>query len=133
AKAHYWRVMAWIASGRLSEAVAALEPSMSGPDEVRAIASVLLALAFARGDSRDKARIIYDRLRQYALNNYFPPFYLALIAANLGENEQAYDWLDKAYQERSGWMPWLTQEPLLDGLRQDARFSEIRRRVGVEF
>jgi serine/threonine protein kinase len=132
AKAQYWRVMAWIANERLTEAAAALEPSMSGPDDVRAIASVLLALAYARGDKHDMARDIYDRLRQFAGNNYFPPFYLAVIAANLGESDQAFDWLDKAYQERSGWMPWLNQEPLLDGLRQDARFSDLSRRVGLE-
>lgn len=132
AKAQYWRVLAWIVTDRLAEATAALEPSMSGPDDVRAIASVLLAITFARGGNREKAQIIYDRLRQYAVNNYFPPFYLALIAASLGETDQAFEWLDKAYQERSGWMPWLKHEPLLDGLQQDARFNDLLRRVGLE-
>jgi serine/threonine protein kinase/tetratricopeptide (TPR) repeat protein len=131
AKARYWRVMAWIAGGRLGEAVVDLEPAMSAPDEVRAIASVMLAVAFARGGNRDKAQIIYERLRQYAVNNYFPPFYLALMAANLGETDQAFEWLDKAYQERSGWMPWLNHEPLLDSLNRDSRFSDLLRRVGV--
>jgi tetratricopeptide (TPR) repeat protein len=132
AKAQYWRILAWIASDRLSEAAAALEPSMSGPDEVRAIASVLMAVTFARGGNREKAQIIYDRMRQFAVNNYFPPFYLAVIAASIGENDQAFTWLEKAYQEHSGWMPWLKHEPLLDGLHEDARFNDLLRRVGLE-
>ena len=73
-----------------------------------------------------------DRLRQLAAKNYFPPFYFAVIAANLGDSEQAFEWLDKAYQERSGWMPWLKHEPLLDSLSQDARFNDLLRRVGLE-
>ncbi len=135
AKAHYWRVMAWLAGDRLTEAASFLEAAMSGPpdpDNTQTIASVLLALTYARAGRREQARHIYDRLRQFADDNYFPPYYFALIAANLGDSDQAFAWLDKAYQERSGWMPWLKHEPLLDSLSQDARFSELLRRIGLE-
>jgi len=135
AKALYWRVMAWIANDRLTEAAAFLETAMSGPsdsDDVRAIASVMLAVIYARGGALEQARLIFDSLRQFAAGNYFPPFYFAIIAAGLGDSDQAFAWLDKAYQERSGWMPWLKHEPLLDSLHQDARFNDLLRRVGLE-
>ncbi len=132
AKALYWRVMAWIAGDRRAAATTALEAAMSGPDETRVIASALLAVTYARAERQDEARAIYDRLQESATNSYFPPFYFALIAASLGEDDQAFAWLDKAYQERSGWMPWLKHEPLLDGLRQDPRFDDLLRRVGLE-
>jgi eukaryotic-like serine/threonine-protein kinase len=135
AKALYWRVMAWIANDRLTEAATFLEAALSGPsdiDDVQAIASAMLAVIYARGGAVEQARLIFDSLRQFAVNNYFPPYYFAVIAANLGDSDQAFVWLDKAYQERSGWMPWLKHEPLLDGLHQDARFNDLLRRVGLE-
>lgn len=132
AKALYWRAMAWIANGKLAEAGTFLEAAMSGPHEGRAIASVMLAVVCARAGRREQAQSIFDRLRQHAEKNYFPPFYFAAIAASLGDSDQAFAWLDKAYQERSGWMPWLKHEPLLDNLHQDSRFNDLLRRVGLE-
>jgi hypothetical protein len=75
---------------------------------------------------------MFDRLLEQAASEYFPPYYLAIIAANLGESEQAFAHLEKAYQERSGWMPWLKHEPLLDNLHTDSRFADLLRRVGLE-
>jgi serine/threonine protein kinase/Tfp pilus assembly protein PilF len=132
AKAHYWRAMAWIASDKLTEAGTFLEAAMSGPEESRAIASVLLAVVCARTGRREQAQGIFDRLRQYAEKDYFPPYYFAVIAASLGDSDQAFAWLDKAYQERGGWMPWLKHEPLFDCLHRDARFNDLLRRVGLE-
>jgi len=132
AKALYWRVVAWIANGALTEAGAFLEAAMSGPEDNRAIASVMLAVVRAREGRREQARAIYDELRQSAEKIYFPPYYFAIIAANLGDSNQAFAWLDKAYQERSGWMPWLKHEPLLDSLHRDTRFNDLLRRVGLE-
>jgi len=99
---------------------------------VQAIASVMLAVIYARGGALEQARLIFDSLRRFAAGNYFPPFYFAIIATGLGDSDQAFAWLDKAYQERSGWMPWLKHEPLLDSLHRDARFNDLLRRVGLE-
>ena len=132
AKALYWRTMAWIASGKLAESLAFLEAAMAAPGETRTIASVLMAVACARAGRREEAQQAFDQLLQHAASNYLPPFYLAVIAVSLGDSEQAFAWLEKAYQERSGWMPWLKHEPLLDGLQTDARFSDLLRRIGLE-
>jgi tetratricopeptide (TPR) repeat protein len=133
AKALYWRTMAWMASGKLAESLAFLEAAMATQsDEARVIAAVMLAVALSRAGRRAQAQQMFDRLLEQAASEYFPPYYLAIIAANLGESEQAFAWLEKAYQERSGWMPWLKHEPLLDSLHTDARFSDLLRRVGLE-
>ncbi len=52
-----------------------------------------------------------------------------LIYTGLGEHEQALKWLERAYQDRSGWMPFLQVEPRLDPLRDDPRFQDLLRRM----
>jgi hypothetical protein len=54
------------------------------------------------------------------------------LYARLGETEQALDWLEKAYQERSSWLLTIKNDPALDSLRSDLRFQELQRRVGFQ-
>ncbi|MGH9755415.1 MAG: TPR end-of-group domain-containing protein, partial [Blastocatellia bacterium] len=55
---------------------------------------------------------------------------IAAIYTGLGENDQAFEWLEHAYLDRSGWMIYLKVEPMLDSLRSDPRFIDLLRRVG---
>ena len=47
----------------------------------------------------------------------------------LGDLDQAFAWLDKAYDERSHWLLYLNVEPKFDLLRPDPRFAALRRRL----
>lgn len=47
----------------------------------------------------------------------------------LGELDAAFEWLEKAYQERRGWLAYLNIEPLLEGLRADPRFRRLVERM----
>jgi len=131
-KALYWRTMSWIASGKIKEAIEFTNAIMDKLPEARTISTLLLAIALARAGERAAAEQILAKIEAVAANTYVPPFYLAIIAANLGDKDRAFAWLEKAYQERSGWMPWLKLEPLFDGLRTDARFSDLLRRIGLQ-
>jgi hypothetical protein len=117
----------------MDEAISFLEIAMKLGGEAKALATIFLAVAYARAGRSDAARTIYAQLKERSESGeYLLPFYLGLIAASLGEDDQAFDWLDQAYRERSGWMPWLNHEPLQETLRPDARFSDLLRRVGLE-
>ena len=70
-------------------------------------------------------------IEHYGQTNYVPPYFLAMIHTSIGETDKAFYWLEKAYQERTGWMPWIKLEPRLDGLKTDARFSDMLRRIGL--
>jgi hypothetical protein len=56
---------------------------------------------------------------------------IAHLHTRLGENEQAFAWLDKAYEEHDMWLATLKVEPKWDSLRSDPRFQELERRVGL--
>jgi DNA-binding winged helix-turn-helix (wHTH) protein/TolB-like protein len=61
------------------------------------------------------------------------PFEMAIIYAQLGENDSAFKWLDEAIEIRAYSVSYLRVEPNLDPLRSDARFAEALRRVNLLF
>lgn len=60
---------------------------------------------------------------------YVSPFYVAIVYAGLGENDQAMAWLEKAYGDRSNAIIFLKVEPQLDTLRDSPRFHELQRKL----
>ncbi|HEX9162766.1 MAG TPA: tetratricopeptide repeat protein, partial [Thermoanaerobaculia bacterium] len=59
------------------------------------------------------------------------PFRMATYYALLGDRDNAFSWLDKAFQERSSRMTLLNVNPIFDGLRSDARFQALLAKVGL--
>ncbi len=62
---------------------------------------------------------------------YIAPIHMALVYVFLGDKDQAFEWLEKVYAERSGWMAHLRVDPRFDSLRSDPRYSDLLRRVGL--
>jgi hypothetical protein len=60
---------------------------------------------------------------------YVSPYVLATVHAALGDADQAFFCLDRAYDEGSHWLMYVNVAQLLDGLRPDPRFAELARRV----
>ena len=52
-----------------------------------------------------------------------------MMYAALGDADRAFEWLDRAYEERRGWLVYLNVEPMLDGLRADPRFRRLVERM----
>jgi Tfp pilus assembly protein PilF len=78
-----------------------------------------------------EARQVIAELLKLAQQSYLPPYPLAIVYAGLGEKDEAFAWLEKAYAEREAWMTYLNVYPVFDPLRSDARFAESLRRVGL--
>jgi TolB-like protein/DNA-binding winged helix-turn-helix (wHTH) protein/Tfp pilus assembly protein PilF len=83
-------------------------------------------------------RSAYDRSgmngfwrKELELAHYDHPFDFAILHAQLSENDQAFEWLEKAYAEREYRMVFLKVHPLLDGLHADPRFRSLVQRVGL--
>jgi TolB-like protein len=94
-----------------------------------AIAALSHASSLA-GKKADAKRYLED-LKEAARKRHVSPYFFALAYAGAGENEQVFAWLEKAYQERSGWLVNLSVEPGLDSVRADPRFNDFVRRVGL--
>jgi tetratricopeptide (TPR) repeat protein len=89
-----------------------------------------LGHAYAVAGHRAEALNALRRLDELATRRYVSNFARALIRVGLGENDRALELLELAFQEHSSGMVKLKVDPRLDPLRQDARFSDLLRRVG---
>ncbi|HJQ70409.1 MAG TPA: protein kinase [Blastocatellia bacterium] len=80
---------------------------------------------------RDEAVKVAEGLKRTAKEQYVSPYMMAIIYTALGDKEQAYEWLDKVYAERSYYVTWLKVDPVFDSLRADPRFIDFMRKVGL--
>ena len=89
---------------------------------------VLIAGGWNGHGRRAEAERIVNELRQRAKGSNLT-YQIADMYLGLGQKEEAFQWLEKAYAERSGWLTWTAIEPKLDPLRSDPRFADLLRRM----
>jgi Flp pilus assembly protein TadD len=65
-----------------------------------------LAHTYALAGNRSKATRLLGELKQLSKRKYVSPFTLALVLIGLGKTDEAFDWLEKAYQEHSSALPF---------------------------
>jgi len=117
-------------TGRFQESVAELKRARTIDANWPYIIAEL-GYAYAASGERSQAEIILEQLKERAAREYIDAILIANIYVGLGQKDQAFAWLEKAYQERSGLMPWLKGEPKWDPLRGDARFADLLRRISL--
>ena len=87
--------------------------------------------AFNAGGMQAYLRKEIELLEQQARHSYVSPVLIAMDYSSLHEKNRAFEWLEKAYQERSGWLLELKIDPVWDPLRSDPRLQDLMRRVGI--
>jgi len=83
-----------------------------------------LGWAYAMAGDRAKANVILQSLMRKQ-SAYVPPYDIGIIYGALGQRDQAFHWLRKAYNERDGQITYLPVDPEADPLRSDPRFRSI--------
>jgi Tfp pilus assembly protein PilF len=91
--------------------------------------NVTLALARARAGDLTYAEETLELLEQKRRDDYISPVELATLNIALGRNQDALDWIDKAYDERRGWLAYLNVHPVVDPLRGEPRFKQMVRKM----
>jgi serine/threonine-protein kinase len=128
--AHVYLGRAWLQSGRRAEAIAefrkALELSQGDTNEL-----AFLGQAYAAAGQTADARKILSDLKERSQQTYVQPIGTALIYSLLGEKNEAFDWLQRAFEDRSTSLVYLKVDPAWDTIRNDPRFAELQGRVGL--
>jgi hypothetical protein len=72
------------------------------------------------------------RSQDYSGSSPYFFFSSASFFAALGETDQVFAWLEKAFRERAPHLVYLKVSPKFDPVRQDPRFAELLRKIGLE-
>jgi serine/threonine protein kinase len=90
-----------------------------------------LAITYARMGRQPEAQNIRAQLLQAREKRYVSAPLIAAVSTALGDKEEAFHWLERAYEEHSGVLQWIAFLPEFRALRSDARFPHLLRRIGV--
>lgn len=90
-----------------------------------------LGITYARMGRTADARRVLEQLLQRRNTRYVSAPTIAAVYVSLGDKEQAFQWLDRAYQEHSGLLQWIAFLPQFKPLHGDARFERLLRQTGV--
>ena len=127
APAHWFLGQAYEQQRKYNEAISELQKAVNYSGG-RALMLGSLGHTYAVSGRTDEAQAVLTSLRDESRQNV-PALTFAFIHAGLGENDAAFEWLDRAYAERFGWLIFLNVDPKLDNLRPDPRFTDLLRRL----
>jgi tetratricopeptide (TPR) repeat protein len=130
--AHFWLGRVYATQKLYDQALAEFE---AGGPALREWQPMLAARGYLYGvwGRRSEALRVLEEFTNLARRGQFVTSYgVALVYAGLNEIEQAFVWLEKAYEERSHWLVWCRLDPRWDTLRSDPRFMALLRKVGLE-
>ena len=85
------------------------------------------ALAGMTGD----AKRLLAELKELSKQRYVSAYHMATIATGLGQTNEAFAWLEQAYEERACDLIYFKVTPILSGLHQDPRYADLVRRLGL--
>ncbi len=122
--------LSYAAKGQYDQAIQQAQRGVSmSPDSdfMRA----LLGAVYAMASQQDAARAILADLIERSTRSYVAPILVSWIYANLGEPDSAFEWLGKAYDERTCTLGPGIGYALYDGIREDPRFGELLHKLGL--
>lgn len=83
-----------------------------------------LGRAYALAGRREEAYKLLDELEELERQRYVSPYGRALIFLGLGD-DRVFEWLQRSYDDRAGWLMYLATDPRFDPLRPDERFRSL--------
>src|SRR2546428_10610280 len=101
--AYYYLGRAYQQKGRLPEAISSFQQAVELSNGVPPAMSGLSYACAAAGRKRE-AKEILAKLSQRSAERYIPAYDFAVVYAGLGDKENVFDWLGKAYLDRSSWL-----------------------------
>src|SRR5206468_5804725 len=113
--------------GNFAEAIALYTKAQ----EATRLPSSGLAITYVRMYEETEARNILAQLLQARETRYVSAPLIAAVSTALGDKEEAFRWLERAFAEHSGILQWIAFLPEFRPLHSDARFSHLLRRIGA--
>jgi TolB-like protein/DNA-binding winged helix-turn-helix (wHTH) protein/Flp pilus assembly protein TadD len=120
-----------VSDNRPEEAIPVLEKAVSVSDRSPGIMGVLVA-AYAHAGRRTDALRLLAELKTRNQKGYVPAAAFITAYLGLGDYDEAFVWLERAYQEQSNILQFLKVHPFFDPVRNDPRFVDLLHRIGLD-
>jgi tetratricopeptide (TPR) repeat protein len=91
-----------------------------------------LSHALVVSGKKDEALKILEELHEQSKQRYVPHYEIAMVYLALGEKDKGFEFLEKAYTERSSALVRINLDPRLDSLHSDPRYEALLERMGLE-
>ena len=114
--------------GMYEQAIAELSRARELSGGISETAS-LLGYVYAISGKRAEAMKVLVEITELSKQRYVPPYNLAMVYAGLGDKDRAFEWLEKAYEDRNQQLTLINAAPEFESLRSDHRFSRLLHRM----
>jgi len=112
------------------EAIAELENARANWKAV-SMPIAALAHAYAITGKKNEALDLLNQLIKQSKERFVSAYDIAAIHVGLGNANQAFEWLNRAYEERSGFLPYIKCDRRFDPLHSDPRYQKLLQRIGL--
>jgi eukaryotic-like serine/threonine-protein kinase len=127
--AHWFLGYAYEAKGLFREAIAEYQKAAALNEDPYALS--YLAHGYAASGRKAEALNVLEQMKDVGKQRYVSAYTYAVAYAGLGDKDQAFQWLERSYQDRGWDITYLKVDPFMDNLRSDPRFADLVRRVGL--
>ena len=125
---HFDLGLVYVQIGRYEDAIAEMQEAIRLlPGSPFCLAA--LGYAYGHGGRDADARRVLGQLEELSRDRPVQPLYVASVYTSMGENDLAFEWLERALRERSTYLAFVNIEPIFDPLRSDPRFQSLLRRL----
>ena len=128
---HYQLAVGYEGTGKFAEAISEYQKAIAISADPHPVVGLAHAYS-AAGKKAEAQKILRDLERTLSATAGDSPYAMATIYAGLGEKDKAFDYLNRAFRERSFELPSdLKADTAIDNLRNDSRFQNLTHRVGL--
>jgi TolB-like protein/Tfp pilus assembly protein PilF len=123
---------AYVQKGKYEEGIASLKRAVNLTRRKSPFALGILGYAYGVAGKREEAQEILDEVLERSKRGYFSPHFIGLIYAGLGDKDKAFEWLEKAVEERDPRIWPIKAISNLRSLHSDPRFNALLKKMGLE-
>jgi serine/threonine protein kinase/Tfp pilus assembly protein PilF len=128
--ARFWLAFPYAFKGMHDEAIAAIEEAMAVSGRAAPLMWTAKGFIYSITGKKDEAKKTLDQMLEQSKKSYIAPWMIAAVYIGLGERDKAFEWIEKAFEERDHWLIYFKVSPIVDNLRSDPRFPTILKRMG---
>ena len=90
-----------------------------------------LGFVYGMGGRKNHAKRILNELKEAGMNQYVPSTWIGTVLFGLGKSDEAFEYMDRALEERSAGLFYFRNSPWLEKFRADPRWASLERRMGL--